>query len=106
MSLKWPSKDPDEVLDYSVDWSRFLAAQETIGSVDWFIDVDGVKTAWASGAMQDGIQHISSTNTDSVATIYLGSGTPNKTYKITCRIQTSASIITERVVRIKIRDHY
>jgi len=24
MSFRWPSKDPDETLDYSVDWSRFL----------------------------------------------------------------------------------
>jgi len=24
MAYKWPDKDPDEVVDYSVDWSRFL----------------------------------------------------------------------------------
>ena len=24
MSYKWPDKDKDEILDYSVDWSRFL----------------------------------------------------------------------------------
>ena len=26
MSFKWPIKDPDETLDYSVDWSRFLGS--------------------------------------------------------------------------------
>lgn len=106
MSLKWPSKDPDEVLDYSLDWSRFLNAEETIASVSWFIDVDGVKLDWPEGAVVNGIQNISTTKTDSIATIYLGMGTPNTTYKITCRIETSTSVITERVVRIKIRDHY
>ena len=24
MSYKWPDKDKDEVVDYSVDWSRFI----------------------------------------------------------------------------------
>ena len=32
MSFRWPSKDPDETLDYSVDWSRFLGTA-TISSV-------------------------------------------------------------------------
>ena len=30
MSLKWPSKDPDETVDFSVDWSRYLGSQATI----------------------------------------------------------------------------
>ena len=24
MAFKWPNKDPDEQLDYSIDWSRYL----------------------------------------------------------------------------------
>ena len=36
MSFRWPSKDPDETLDYSVDWSRFLASA-TIASVTWAV---------------------------------------------------------------------
>ena len=36
MSFRWPSKDPDETLDYSVDWSRFLDTA-TINSVIWFV---------------------------------------------------------------------
>jgi hypothetical protein len=26
MSYKWPDKDKDELLDYNIDWSRFLGA--------------------------------------------------------------------------------
>lgn len=106
MSLKWPHKDPDETLDYSVDWSRYLASGESITAVSWFIDVDGVKTAWASGATKNGLQHVSSSFTDSVATIYLGLGTENTSYLITCKITTDASAVTERTIRIKIRNHY
>ena len=36
MSFRWPSKDPDEILDYSVDWSRFLDTA-TITDVVWFV---------------------------------------------------------------------
>ena len=36
MSFRWPSKDPDETLDYSVDWSRFLDTAK-INSVIWFV---------------------------------------------------------------------
>ena len=36
MSLKWPNKDPDETLDYSIDWSRFLD-DATISSFTWFV---------------------------------------------------------------------
>ena len=51
MSFKWPNKDPDETLDYSMDWSRFLgydhstSSGATIVSNLWFIDdASGIKT--------------------------------------------------------------
>lgn len=37
MSFRWPNKDPDESLDYSVDWSRFLGDNKTILSVKWHV---------------------------------------------------------------------
>ena len=39
MSFRWPSKDPDEQLDYSVDWSRWLgtATIPNVGSVVWSV---------------------------------------------------------------------
>jgi hypothetical protein len=35
MALRWPVKDPDETLDYSIDWSRFLGSGITISAVTW-----------------------------------------------------------------------
>jgi len=64
MSLKWPNKDPDETLDYSVDWSRFLG-EATVVSVTWYVeDSDGTKTLLTpGGSVVNNIQLIAATNT-------------------------------------------
>jgi hypothetical protein len=105
MSLKWPNKDPDEILDYSIDWSRFLGT-DTIDSVTWFVnDADGVKTQLsAAGPLINGIQLISTTNTSTVTTAYLGSGTENVQYLFHCRITTTAGLTVERSVRLRVRN--
>ena len=77
MSFRWPSKDPDETLDYSVDWSRFLDTA-IINSVIWFVKSNtyNVKTRLNAGqnltnasssAVTDTIQNVSQTNTNTVA---------------------------------------
>jgi hypothetical protein len=104
MSFKWANKDPDEILDYSVDWSRFLGAA-TISSVAWSVDnASGVKTSIASGATVNGIQNVSQTNTTTVATINLGLGTLNAEYKFYCRITDSTGSIAERVIKLRIKE--
>jgi len=102
MSLKWPNKDPDDQLDYSINWKPALGS-DTISSVVWKIhDADGVAQTWASGATINGLQHVSSTNTNTVATIYLGSGTAFTNYKIICRMTASDATIREQEVRIRV----
>ena len=104
MSFKWPPKDKDELLDYSVDWSRFLDAA-TISSITWFVDnADGVKTQINAGVTINGIQNVSQTISGSVATINLGLGTANSDYKFTCRMQDNTGSIAERVIRLKIKE--
>ena len=104
MSFKWANKDPDEILDYSVDWSRFLGTA-TISSVSWSVDdASGVKTAIASGAVVNGIQNVAQTNTNTVATINLGLGTLNEEYKFYCRIIDSSGSIAERVIKLRIKE--
>ena len=105
MSLKWPNKDPDEILDYSIDWSRFLG-NATISSFTWFVDNEnGVKTELVnSGPLVNGIQLISSTNTNTVTTAYIGSGTENVLYKFTCQITNSNGLVVERSVRLRVRN--
>lgn len=102
MSLKWPDKDPDDQLDYSIDWTEQLE-ESTISAIVWkIIDADGVTQTWVAGETVNGLQHVSSTNTTTVATIYLGSGTAFTTYKIVCRMTASDATVIEQEVRIRV----
>jgi hypothetical protein len=104
MAYQWPNKDPDEVLDYSMDWSRFLGSA-TITTATWYVnDASNVKTLFTSGLVVNGLQNISQTITSQVATIHLGSGTANQEYTITCSILDSTGSVAERVVRLRIRE--
>lgn len=104
MSFRWPNKDKDEVLDYSVDWSRWLGAA-TISSVSWFVDnASGVKTAFTNGSVVNGLQNVTATNTNTVATINLGLGTNNVEYKIYCRITDNTGSVAERTVKLRIKE--
>lgn len=104
MSFKWPPKDKDEQLDYSVDWSRFLG-DATISGIVWYVDnSSGVKTALTAGTTVNGIQNVSQTVSGGVATINLGLGTANYDYKFTCRMTDSSGSIAERVIRLKIKE--
>lgn len=104
MSFKWPNKDPDEILDYSIDWSRWLGVA-TITNVTWYIDdAAGVKTAFTAGVVVNGLQNISQTATNTVATIILGSGTANVEYKLYCRMIDDAGLIAERVVKLRVKE--
>lgn len=118
MSFKWPNKDPDETLDYSMDWSRFLGYNHTTSSGAtivanlWFIDdSSGVKTQISSSVNTtvNGITTVfggivrDSTNT--VCTIRLSSGTVNQTYKITSQITDTTGLKSERVVKLRIKEN-
>jgi hypothetical protein len=102
MSLKWPNKDPDEILDYSIDWSRFLSG----ATITWYVDdADGVKTQLIpSGQLVNGIQLVSATNTNTVTTARLGSGSNNILYQFYCRISDSNGLVVERKVRLRVRN--
>jgi len=104
MSFRWPNKDPDELLDYSVDWSRFLNGA-TITTCVWSVDDStGTKTTIAAGNTVNGIQNVAQTISGSVTTINLGLGTNNIEYKIYCRITDNSGNIAERVVRLRVKE--
>jgi len=113
MSYRWPIKDKDETLDYSVDWSRFLSTA-TISSVQWYVQTDSIgKTLLASGqdlttasggAVTDSIQNVSQSNTSTVATINIGSGVNNREYTFTCRMTDSTGSTAERTIKLRIRE--
>lgn len=106
MSLKWPPKDKDETLDYSLDWSRALDSGETITSVSWsLLNSNDVKTSFGLGVTVDGLRNTTQTNTSTVATIYLSQGTNNREYKLYCSATTSLGRVKERSVKIRIQEY-
>lgn len=113
MSFRWPVKDPDEQLDYSMDWSRFLDTA-TISSVTWFvqtseigktqIDAGETLTTASSNAVTDNIQNVSQTNTNTVATINIGGGQNNIEYTFFCRMIDSTGSQAERSIKLRIKE--
>jgi hypothetical protein len=104
MSFRWPNKDQNEVLDYSVDWSRWLSGA-TISSVTWYVDnSSGTKTALTAGNTVNGIQNVSQSVSGAVATINLGLGTNNTEYKFYCSMSDNTGSTVERVIRLRIKE--
>jgi hypothetical protein len=97
-------KDPSEILDYSIDWSRFLEGS-VIQSVQWYIkDEEGVKTAVSTGQTVNGLTLFSQVSTNTVATARISAGTNNTKYRITCAITYDTHLVAERVVQLPIKD--
>lgn len=82
------TKDPQETLDYAVDWTRWLLTDVIVGST------------WTVPA---GITMSSETETAKVATIWLSGGTLGEDYVIVNQITTAAGRISERSMTISIR---
>lgn len=115
MSFRWPVKDPDETLDYSVDWSRFLeSADTTISSVIWYVKTNEIgKTTLASGqdlttasggSVTDSIQNVAESNTNTVATINIAGGVLNREYTFMCRMTDNTGSTAERSIKLTIRE--
>jgi len=83
-------KDPSSVLDYSVDWGRWLDAGETITAHD--------VTA------PTGITLDSDDETDGKVTAWLSGGTAGRSYTVAYAITTSAGRSDERSITVLVRD--
>lgn len=84
------SKDPDAVLDYTINWATWLGA-DTISTSTWTVPA--------------GITKASDTNTITTSTIWLSSGAAGETYNVTNKIVTAADRTEERTIVIRINQH-
>jgi hypothetical protein len=87
-------KDPDSVLNYSLDWSGsspgpWLATGETISTSAWTISSTGITGSTGS-------------KTTTTTTINVSGGTAGEDYEFTNRITTSDSQTADRTIRIKV----
>ena len=114
MSFRWPSKDPDETLDYSVDWSRFLDTA-SINSVIWFVksslfntktrlNAGQTLTSASSSATTDNIQNVAQTNTNTVATINISGGQNNVEYTFFCQMTDDTGSTAERSIKLRLKE--
>jgi hypothetical protein len=87
-SLTWPPKDPDEVLDFIVDWADRIES-DTISTSAWTVP--------------SGITKNSDTHGDTTTTIWLSGGTLGDTYEFNNRIVTAGGRTMDQTVKLKIK---
>jgi hypothetical protein len=74
MATEWDAKDPDEVLDYHIDWTARLVSDQILTSI------------WEVPA---GISKNSDDKTTTLTTIWVSGGTAGHAYPLTNRITTN-----------------
>ena len=85
------TKDPDAVLDYSVDWSAWLGGDE-IASSEWRLE---------QGAL---IEKVTDTKTATKTTVWLRGGQAGTTYLVNNRIVTAGGRTDDRTISVKVED--
>ena len=88
MPQRW-IKDPDAVLDYTVDWEDWLNG-DTIKTSEWTVPT--------------GITKDSSNNTTLLATVWLSGGTDGVTYTVVNEIVTNGSRTDNRSIFIEVKE--
>lgn len=86
----WPTKDPDEVLDYDINWADRLADGETISTSTWTV-VSGTVTI------------NSDSKTSARTKVWLQGGALGETSELRNRIVTSASRTMDQTGYLRIR---
>ncbi len=94
--LKWPFKDPDEVLDYRIDW---LGTSSDPGPLFGSADIIS-NSLWVVPA---GITSETETNDSGSVTIWLSGGTVGTTYEILNRITTADGRVFDQTVKLAIK---
>lgn len=97
---QWPEKDPDEVLDYDIDWAgdaddQGRAYGDPIVSSIWFLD-DSVPDA----LLIIGADSFS----DGATKVWLSGGTLNKRYQVTNRVTTVGARTMDKSGLVIIRE--
>jgi hypothetical protein len=84
----WDPKDPDEILDYHVDWSERLDT-DTIDTSTWDVP--------------SGITKMTDSTTTTISTIWLSGGTIGESYIFTNHINTAGGREMDQSVKLKVK---
>jgi hypothetical protein len=88
--MTWPTKDPDEVVDYSIDWTARLES-DTIVASSWIVP--------------SGITRNSDSFTPTSTTIWLQGGTDGAAYSFVNRVITAGGRTFDQTEVLQIADH-
>jgi len=80
-------KDPDSTEDYPFNWAPELDG-DTISTVSW--------------SLPDGLTQVSTSNTTTVATIFVSGGSEGQFYRIRCRITTAGGRTWDRTAVLEV----
>lgn len=86
----WIYKDPEAVLDFTVDWATWLGVDTISGTPTWTVPT--------------GLTKDSQTNTTTTATAWLSGGSVGQDYVVECKIATAAGRTDERSFVVKVRE--
>lgn len=95
--LSWPSKDPDEVLDYQLNWADpedpRLETGETLTSSSWTV-AEGDVAIQSDSYVSSGL-----------TTVWLTGGSDGVKCELLNRVVTSAGRTYDETVVLRIRSH-
>lgn len=89
------SKDVDSTTDYSVDWSTWLTASETISSLTWSV---------SPSENASDIELSNQSITGSLCGVHVSGGQRGYRYLLTCRIVTDAGRSDDRSLTLRITE--
>ena len=87
--IAWDNKDPDEVLDYTIDWEARL---------------DGDTIATSAWTLPSGLSSSTDSNDDTTTTVRLAGGTAETKYTIKNRITTTDGRTMDESAEIFVRE--
>ncbi|SKS40582.1 phage fiber-tail adaptor protein [Mycobacteroides abscessus] len=90
MALKKFVKDPHAVLDYTLDWSAWLAPGDTLVS--------------ATATATTGLTVDQTANTTTEATVWLSGGGAGTTYDVTVHVTTAGGRQDDRTIQIQCKE--
>jgi hypothetical protein len=95
--LQWPNKDPDEILDYQLDWANSenprLQTSETLLTSTWSV-IEGNVVINSSTFAPSGL-----------STVWLSGGTDGTLCVLNNRVTTSMGRTYEQEVKLRVREH-
>ncbi len=93
MALTWArTKDPNEVVDYDLDWSAQMTADtDTIVTSTWTVPV--------------GVTKDSSSATTTRTKVWLSGGTAGEAYSLLNRVVTDGGRTFDQTIVLKMKDH-